>query len=287
MKGSKENPQNKKEPSSSPHIQDHSGSSPTSTQAAGLESSPSMRITKIRPHMSFRKHVVDVTSNSNPSIKIRRIRSRISFRKKTVDLTLNAIEQPQRKADTVLELVRRFPEIKHLEPKTEARHPVPEPLIRKYGVARKRGFVAKGGELPPAIFSRPHIVVLQQLPPETTGTDIVQALEEAVETNRMPHWARRLANVRVEPTFGDRKLTAARIEFLHPDGAEAVRSLVRNGLLQVRGVMPTASLLRDKANSKFTNDTGIGIMASRQERENYFISPIQRKIVRRTQLIYN
>lgn len=264
VKEKQENPQDGTDPSSSSTT--HVDPGPTPTQSAKPKPSPSIKIKKI---------AVRFRTCRNVGVE-------------------NSIEEPQRneagkqlvRARPAEPLARNFPvsDDEDSESGKGTAHQwnnrslvrkIPDSLMRKFPISGKKNL------------SRPRIVVLRDLPPGTTAGDIIQALERAVDSNRLPYRAWRMADVQAEPRSGEDDEFSARLEFLHPDGARAVHDLVNIGHLQVRGVVPTSSLARNEATPKLSGDSGLGIKGSGQDRRRYFASPVKQKIVRRTPLIYN
>lgn len=251
------------------------------TKSTELESPPPNKVRMVQSVVSFRKYDLDKT-----------------FRKYGVNKTSNSITPEERqKAYAERQLVKRVPTtgpdpslLKHIPG-----YPDPEPLIRKYNMGgdryswTRKGAAPNGREDAPTIFTfpRPRTAVLEQLPPGTTCAEIVQALEDAVGADRLPHRVWRLENMRVDPALEGAESTTARVEFMHPTGAEALRFIVSKGQLQVRGVVPTVFLEGDAPSPQPTSETGIGIVASKQERQEHLGSHMQRKIARRTPLSYN
>ncbi|ROW08380.1 hypothetical protein VMCG_03096 [Cytospora schulzeri] len=232
-------------------------------------------------------------SQLSPSTEIRWIASTKSFRKGEVDLTRNSIGKPESKEEDSEELVRRIPPVEPPMRNGQAKFPVPGPLIHKYIVgqtkfsSKSRHDAVNWEEKPSAIFSRPRVVFLQELPPDTTGGDIIETLEKAADAGKLPQRAWRIAHLRFEPRFGNDKSAAAKVEFLHPQGARAVHELVKMGDFQVRGAMPTSSLIRGPATPKDApGDSGLGARVSDQDRRDYFTSPARRPLVRRMHLVY-
>jgi hypothetical protein len=266
-----ESPQGKTDPSSSSST--HVDPDQTQTQSAELRPPPPVSIKKVP--VTFRRHrtvPVDRPSWEPPSNEtteqlVRRIRPADPLVQKIPD-----------------SLIRKFPASK----KDPLVRKLSESLIRKFPVSGENysNLRQQGIDKPSAVFSRPRVVVLRNLPPETAGGDIIEALEKAVDSKRLPHRAWRVADVRVEPGSGNDKLSAASVIFLHPDGARAVHDLVGLGYFQVRGVAPTSSLLQTAATPKLSGDVALGVPGSKKDRREYFAS-VHRKVVRRTHLIYN
>lgn len=275
IRGSRENTQNEREPSSSPSTDDDS----STAQTAVFGSSPSIKSRKKTKTFRIRKLEVDPTSYprqrpqiQQPQIQEPRIQkaSEGLVRKVSVDgLRVRKTDSKTRQSEYGL-------------------------LIRKYSLGNTKGSKGRRSaafardDEPPTVLSRPRIVVLQQLRSETTTGDIVKAIERAVDENRLPNKACRLAGVREEPRIGNEEPAAFRVEFLHPDGANALHYLVKKGHFQIGELIPTASLLQDEESLKYASDTGIGMMASREEREEYFASRLLgRAQISRTRLLYN
>lgn len=268
---SQESPQGKTDSSS--HSSTHVDPNSTQTQSAEPRPPPSVSIKKVP--VTFRKPrtvPVDRPSWEPPRNEateqlVRRVRPADPLVQKIPD-----------------SLIRKFP----ASEKDPLLRKISESLIRKFPVSGENYSNARqlGIDKPSAVFSRPRVVVLRNLPPETAGRDIIEALEKAVDSKRLPHRAWRVADVRVEPGSGDDKLSTARVIFLHPDGARAVHDLVSLGYFQVRGVAPTSSLLQTAATPKVSGDVALGAPGSNKDRREYFAS-VHRKIVRRTHLIYN
>lgn len=168
-------------------------------------------------------------------------------------------------------------------------------LIRKYTIVDKKGSAAAKppapahtwSETPETVFSRPRVVLLENLPPETQAGDIIQAISQATEASNISRRADRISDVRVLPRPGDEYGVAAEVEFLHPYGARGVHDLAKKGKILVRGAAPSASLIQATTAPKLSGDSGIGALRPAQDREEYFLSPSQRKIVRRTRRGYS
>lgn len=223
-----------------------------------------------------------VEANSPPSI-VRKVKIDPAIRIAAFDPASTPTDRSQQQeAGTVLDpLIRKFPYSKEGD-LSDA------PLIRKYKVAAKPWKTAaeRWDGKPPAVFSRPRIVHLQRLPPGTKTGDIIQAMANAAEEGKLSQRADRIADIRVIPRFGDDKFLAARIEFLHPDSARTVDTLVRQGHLQIRGENPVSSLIQSTAMPKLYSEFGLGATSDEDRRAN-FSRPDRARIVRRTPLIYN
>ncbi|ROW13439.1 hypothetical protein VPNG_04409 [Cytospora leucostoma] len=227
-----------------------------------------------------------------PPGTVRRLVANRAFRKIKVDMPGPPVEPQGQDTDETVD--RRASLDKPLVYNTPLRFPgtASHDLIRKYTIGDKKGTNAAKpsgpahtwSETPETVFSRPRIVVLQNLPLETQAGDIIQAINEATEAANISHQADRISDVRVLPRPEDEDVVVAEVEFLHPYGARSVHDLVEKGKILVRGAAPCASLIQAISTPKLSGDFGIGAVRPAQDREEYFASPSQRKIVRRTRV---
>ncbi|KAG8170258.1 hypothetical protein KVR01_001003 [Diaporthe batatas] len=169
------------------------------------------------------------------------------------------------------------------------------PLIRKapvHGTQPWRLPSKLWPEKPAAVISRRGLLILRGLPLETTLRDIILAIDHAARNRQVSRLEALVADIAIKTSVDKSTEVDAVVEFKHPDSAMRFRGLVSKGEFRVRGVLPTgpASFYNPKDPSKLPQAfEGDGIIArlSKVDRAEYFTSPEQRKIVRRTHLIYN
>ncbi|KUI69652.1 hypothetical protein VM1G_05157 [Cytospora mali] len=197
---------------------------------------------------------------------------------------------------TISEQLGRLPldeKMRNLSPVVDTeRPPVYKRLIRRYSAPKRTTEEQEpppytAPEHPPSVFSRPRVLVLRRLAPETTGRDIIEALVEAADAGKLPRRASRLSDVRVMSRFGLQTAIAARLEFMHPEGAKNLHELVVRGGFRVRDTVPFASLIEAAAATREASDHAIGAASPGEDRREILSSFAKRKLVRRTPLSYD
>ncbi|KUI52912.1 hypothetical protein VP1G_00544 [Cytospora mali] len=250
-------PQGEADPSSSSITYDGPGSA-TPTQSADPEPSP-----RIRKHASW------------SAFRFRKIQS----------------DQPMARLPTSKELLGILPldeKMRDLSPVVDTeRPPAYKPLIRRYSAPKRTAEEQEpppytAPEHPPSVFSRPRVLVLRKLAPETTGRDIIEALVEAADAGKLPRRASRLSDVRVMARFGLNTAIAARLEFMHPEGAKRLHELVARGGFKVRDTVPFASLVETAAAAKEASDHAIGAASPGEDRREILTSFAKRKLRNKT-----
>lgn len=141
---------------------------------------------------------------------------------------------------------------------------------------------------PKSVLRRCRSVLLQDLPLNTQAKDIIRAIHQAVvEEGKLSDRADQIEDVQIRPKVDDPNRLAATINFWHPDGAQTVHDLVAKGAFRVNGEVLVASFVEGVPRRLPTSNTPIGAVGQREDRVAYFNSPEERKIARRTPLIYN
>lgn len=167
------------------------------------------------------------------------------------------------------------------------------PLIRKATVESAEPYklpTKLWPEKPATVFPRRGLLTLRGLPLETTLRDIILAIDHAARNGKVSRRAALTADIVIKPSLDKSTDVDAVVDFRHPDGAKHFQDLAMKGEFRVCGVVPTASLDDPQDPSKVPHASeGDEVIAqlSKVDRAEYFTSPEQRKIVRRTHLVYN
>lgn len=139
------------------------------------------------------------------------------------------------------------------------------------------------------LFSRRRALNLKTLPVTTTPGDIIMSIDNTVREFGIKRRSDRIADIVISPGSNGAESVDAVVYFLHPDGAQTFYDLAAQGQFRVLGVVPEVSLEDAEAPSRVpqpSEEKAIGELP-RLDRREFFSSPEQRKIVRRTSLIYN
>ncbi|KAI3395025.1 hypothetical protein diail_1848 [Diaporthe ilicicola] len=164
-------------------------------------------------------------------------------------------------------------------------------LIRKHEIHKERWKIpaTMWPGKPPNVFSPGRVLYLKRLPAGTTREDIISSIGDTVHGLDFIHRSVRIADVSIKSRLDNTEQVDATVTFVHPDGAQSFYELVSQGQVKVRGVAPEMLLEFPQDPSNVTQPpegNAVGELL-KLDRAQFFKSPGQRRIVRRTNLIYN
>ncbi|KAL1852514.1 hypothetical protein Daus18300_012112 [Diaporthe australafricana] len=170
-----------------------------------------------------------------------------------------------------------------------------KPLIRKHkvGYTRQKEHLNIPATMWPEkqlnLLSRRRALNLKTLPVATTPRDIIVSIDNTVREFDITRRSDRITDIVIKPRSDSAESVDAVVIFLHSDGAQTFYDLAVKRQFKVLGVEPEVSLEDAEDPSKVpqqSEDKAIGELPKLDRRE-FFSSPEQRRIVRRTSLIYN